>query len=330
MNSYKPPYTITSKMVNLISSISEELTKIEYSKKEIITPRLRKKNRVKTLAGTLEIEGNFMGEERITAMLEGKPVLGTMIEVAEARGAIEVYKKLEKYIPYSLDSLLDAHKILMSEILSSAGKLRAVNVQVGSHIAPPHEVVSNLMQDLFGWLENSDEHPLIKSCVFHYEFEFIHPFSDGNGRIGRLWQSVILYHWREVFSAIPTESIVRDYQQKYYKALEDATTNGESTVFVEFMLEVILETIRKQILKDKKNVPLNVPKNVPLNVPLKRLDNIMKIIKKDKDITMAQIADKLGVTDKTIKRDIVKLKEENRLKRAGSLKAGHWEIVDEI
>ena len=212
MSSYVPPYTITTKMVNLISAISEELTRIEYSKKEIITPRLRKKSRIKTLAGTLEIEGNFLGEEKITAMLDGKRVLGTYQEVLEVQGAINAYKEFENYHYDTLDDLLKAHKILMQEILTTAGSFRSVNVGVGSsdgvsHVAPPYGVVPDLMRDLFDWLKNSDEHMLIKSCVFHYEFEFIHPFSDGNGRIGRLWQSVMLYDWREVFVVMPTESI---------------------------------------------------------------------------------------------------------------------------
>ena len=201
---YKPPYTITSKMVNLIAEISDEVTRLEFSEQSAITPRLRKKNRIQTLAGTLEIEGNLLGEEKITAILEGKRVLGTVSEVAEVEGAISAYKGLESYAFDSLEHLLEAHKILMNGILTRAGQFRTVQVGVGNHVAPPAKRVSALMADLFAWLGQSDEHPLIKSCVFHYEFEFIHPFADGNGRMGRLWQTVILYHWRNVFSLIPT------------------------------------------------------------------------------------------------------------------------------
>ena len=171
------------------------------------------------MAGTLEIEGNFMGEEKITAILDGKRVLGTYQEVLEVEGVIDAYKEFENYKFDNLSDLLKAHKLLMKGILSTAGSFRSVNVGVGSsdgvsHVAPPHGVVPDLMSNLFDWLKNSDEQPLIKSCVFHYEFEFIHPFSDGNGRIGRLWQSVILYHWRDVFIVMPTESIVRDNQEQ--------------------------------------------------------------------------------------------------------------------
>ena len=316
---YKPPYTITTKMVNLISSISEELTRIEYSKKEIVTPQLRRKNRIKTLAGTLEIEGNFMGEERITAILNGKPVLGTMLEVAEVKGAIEAYKELEKYEYYNLDDLLKAHKILMNEILHTAGNFRGTNVQVGVHIAPPHNVVSGLMQDLFDWLKHSDEHPLIKSCVFHYEFEFIHPFSDGNGRIGRLWQSVMLYNWREVFIVMPTESIVRDNQQKYYDALEEAGDKAESTPFIEFMLEIILDTV------------LKVGNRVGNKVGNTLSENQLKIIENieiNSKISAVKLSEIVGISKRKIEENLAKLKELNKIKRVGGTR-GHWEVIDE-
>lgn len=319
---YKPPYTLTTKMVNLISEITEKLAHIEHDENKLITPYLRKKNRVKTLAGTLEIEGNFLGEEKITAMLDGKRVLGTVLEISEVEGAINCYKELENYQYDEVDSLLKAHEILMNGILKNAGTFRNTNVGVGNHIAPQSHLVPNLMIELFDWLKNSDEHPLIKSSVFHYEFEFIHPFVDGNGRMGRLWQTVILYNWKKVFNAIPTESVIRDNQQAYYDALEEAGKTGESTLFVEFMLEVLLKTIQEQV-KQNSDVPKNVPKNVPIN----RLEQIFSLIEENGEITATQIAELLGVSDKTVKRDISKLKSNNRIKRVGSLKTGHWVCI---
>ena len=326
MPNYKPPYTITSRMLSLSTAIGEELTKIEYDEKKRITPMLRKKNRIKTLAGTLEIEGNFLGEEKITAILDGKKVLGTYQEILEVEGAINAYKEFEKYGFDKLNDLLKAHKILMKGILTTAGSFRSVNVGVGSsdgvaHVAPPHGVVADLMRDLFDWLKNSNEHPLIKSCVFHYEFEFIHPFSDGNGRIGRLWQSVILHSWKKVFSAIPTESIVRDHQEKYYEALENSTTLGESTPFIEFMLEVILESIKKSL---KSSVKISVKSSVNTE------DNILKLFKENPKITISELAQILNLTSRAIEKQIAKLKEENRLLRVGSARKGHWKIVDKI
>jgi Fic family protein len=176
MSNYTPPYTITSKMLTLATLIGEALTKVEFEANKTITPMLRKKNRIKTLAGTLEIEGNFLGEDKITAILDGKRVLGTYEEVLEVEGAINAYKEFENYNYDSLDDLLKAHKILMKDILKTAGSFRGVDVGVGSkdgvsHVAPPFGVVPDLMRDLFEWLKKSDEHILIKSCVFHYEFE---------------------------------------------------------------------------------------------------------------------------------------------------------------
>jgi len=321
MTNYTPPYTISSKILKLSTQISEELTKLQFSNITKVNPMLRKKNRIKTLAGTLEIEGNFLGEEKITSIIDGKKVLGTVKELAEVQGAIKAYDKLESYRYDELDDLLTAHKILMDEILTSAGSFRSINVKVGAHIAPQPGIVSALMTDLFAWLKNSDEHMLLKSCIFHYEFEFIHPFSDGNGRIGRLWQSVILNSYNPLFSLLPIESIVRDHQEDYYKAIENATEQGESTSFIEFMLEMILKSM--QNIQNE-----NVPKNVPKNVPIKRLDKIVEIISENKDITIAELAGLLDVTDKTIKRDIAKLKEQHRLARVGSLKSGHWEVVN--
>ena len=313
-STYKPPYTITSKILTLTAQISEAITKIELDDNFKITPKLRRENHIKTLAGTLEIEGNFLREDKITAILDGKRVLGTSLELAEVEGTINAYRHLESYNYYKLEDLLKAHGLMMGGILSSAGRFRTVQVVVGEHVPPTPMMVSQLMGELFEWLEKSDEHPLIKSCVFHYEFEFIHPFADGNGRMGRLWQSVILYHWKKVFNSVPTESIIRDNQEAYYKAIENSTAMGESTPFIAFMLEVILQTIQ------------DVPKSVTKNVPKDRMQLILENMKEHPTITIRALAQSLGVNEKTIKRDIEKLKEEGKLQRVGSARKGSWRI----
>ena len=314
---YKPPYTITSKMLTLATSIGEALTKIEFEANKTITPILRKKNRIKTLAGTLEIEGNFIGEEKITAIIDGKRVLGTMPEIAEVKGAIKAYQELENYKYDDMSDLLNAHKILMNEILNNAGNFRTSNVRVGEHIAPQAYLVSELMKQLFEWLKNSDEHMLLKSCIFHYEFEFIHPFTDGNGRIGRLWQSVILYHWKNVFSAISTESIIRDNQERYYEALEEAGSLGESTPFIEFMLEVILESIESSV---KSSVKSSVNTE----------DRILEHLTQNPKTTIKELAKLLNLTTRAIEKQLANLKNENKLIRVGSARKGYWKVVDEI
>lgn len=315
MNSYTPPYKISSKILKLSTQISEELTKLQFTGTQKINPMLRKKNRIKTLAGTLEIEGNFLGEEKITAILDGKRVLGTVKELAEVQGAIKAYEKLDIYRYSELDDLLLAHKILMDEILTTAGSFRSVNVQVGEDIAPKASMVNELMVNLFSWLKNSDEHMLLKSCIFHYEFEFIHPFSDGNGRIGRLWQSVILNSFNPIFSLLPTESIVRDYQEEYYKAIEDSTELGESIPFIEFMLEMIFKSIQTTLKSDQKS-------------NYKSDQKVLALMKENSKITIYELMEKLSMSESGIKKVIKKLKDENIISRVGSLKSGHWEIKE--
>ncbi|MGK0255676.1 MAG: Fic family protein [Arcobacteraceae bacterium] len=331
MNSYKPPYTITSKILKLTSEISELISDIKYIDKKYSNLVLRKKNRVRSITGTLQIEGNTFDEDKVTSVINGKTVLGSMREIEEVKGAVAAYDYLDKYNYKNEQDLLKSHKFLMDKLLTNAGNYRNNNVGVGgkngvTHVAPPPNIVPQLMGDIFRWLKTTDEHLLIVSCIFHYEFEFIHPFSDGNGRIGRLWQTIILKSFKDFFAYIPIESIVRDNQQLYYKALEDSGSVGKSTPFIEFMLEIINKSLIDYIKESNKNVPLKVPKNVPL----KRLGKILDLIKKDKNITVLEIANKLDVTDKTIKRDITKLKNENKIVRVGSLKSGHWEIKNEI
>ena len=315
MNNYTPPYTISSKILKLSTQISEELTKLQFADAQKVNPMLRKKNRIKTLAGTLEIEGNFIGEEKITAILDGKRVLGAVKELAEVQGAIKAYEKLDEYRYDELDDLLLAHNILMQEILPTAGSFRNVNVKVGEHIAPQHYMVNDLMINLFSWLKNSDEHMLLKSCIFHYEFEFIHPFRDGNGRIGRLWQSVILNSFNPIFSLLPTESIVRDYQVEYYHAIENSTQRGESTPFIEFMLEMILKSIQNTLKSDQKS-------------NYKSDQKVLALMKENSKITINELMERLSMSESGIKKVIKKLKDEGTVSRTGSLKSGYWEVKE--
>jgi Fic family protein len=315
MPNYKPPYTITSKMLTLSTSICEELTKIELQTNKTITPMLRKKNRIKTLAGTLEIEGNFLGEEKITAIIDGKKVLGTIPEIAEVKGAIKAYQELENYKYDDISELLKAHKILMNEILNNAGNFRTSNVRVGEHIAPQCHLVPQLMGELFEWIKESDEHILLKSCIFHYEIEFIHPFVDGNGRIERLWQSVILYNYNPLFASLPTESIVRNHQEEYYKALEDSTAIGESTPFIEFMLDMILQTIIK-FSNEVGNRVGNLTNNQMM---------IIELMKVNPKISAKKLSDEVGISVRKIEENISKLKKLDIINRVGGTR-GHWEV----
>lgn len=317
MPGYIPPYTITSKILDLTSKITESMTELKYNSNQSITPMLRKKNRIKTLTGTLEIEGNFLGEEKITALLDGKRVLGTIPEIAEVQGAIKAYQELENYRYDEAKDLLQAHKILMSEILTTAGTYRNTNVRVGEHIAPQSHLVPELMDQLFDWLKASGEHMLLKSCIFHYKFEFIHPFSDGNGRIGRLWQSVMLHTYNPLFSSLPTESIVRDHQEEYYKALEDATSLGESTPFIEFMLNMILQAILK-VGNEVGNKVGNLTENQTM---------IVQMMRTNSKVSAKILADEVGISVRKIEENVAKLKKLGIIERVGGTR-GHWEIKE--
>ncbi len=246
----KPPYTITGKILKLVASISERIGEINAAHLSKPPTELRKKNRIKSIHASLEIEGNTLTIEQITAILEDKRVIGPIKDILEVKNAIAVYDRLDKLNPYSFASFRSAHSLLMNELIASAGKLRnkSVGIVKGlaiAHIAPNSEMLNPLMKDLFNYLKHDDDLILIKSCVFHYEMEFIHPFLDGNGRMGRLWQTLILKEAYPVFEFLPIETIINAQQDKYYAALSKADKTGESTVFIEFMLGIILESLQE-------------------------------------------------------------------------------------
>jgi Fic family protein len=211
-------------------------------------PYLRKSNRVRTIQGSLAIEGNTLDLDQVTALLDGQKVLGRKNEIREVLNAIEAYDTIHTFRPHTLKDLLKAHRIMMMGLIKNAGKWRGSGVGIlkgtaVSHVAPPASLLPGLMKTLFDFLKNNEVHPLIQSCVFHYELEFIHPFADGNGRIGRFWQSRLLMHYHPVFEFIPVESIVKENQEDYYKALEHSDQTGQSTPFVEFSLSMIGEAL---------------------------------------------------------------------------------------
>lgn len=240
----KPPFSITSKMLGEISSIERLIGRTEGLDHPKPQPHLRKSNRVRTVQGSLAIEGNTLDLDQVTALLEGKRVIGRREEIQEVLNAIKIYDQIPDLPPHSAKALLKAHRIMMQSLIPDAGKWRTKNVGIMkgsavSHIAPQADRVPFLMDDLFRFLQDDTSHPLIRSCVFHYELEFIHPFQDGNGRIGRLWHSLLLYHYHPVFEFIPVESIIKDHQQAYYDSLEKSDKAGNSTPFGEFALNMI-------------------------------------------------------------------------------------------
>ncbi|MBW0160077.1 MAG: Fic family protein [Sediminibacterium sp. Gen4] len=244
----KPPYNITGEIVRLVSEISHKIGEVNASFLTKQSPELRKTNRIRTIQASLAVEGNTLSVGQITAIIENKKVLGPSKDIQEVTNAIEVYNQLNKLNPFSEKSFLLAHKILMSGLIKNSGKYRTSGVGIvkGSHLAhlaPPASNVSFLMKDLFTYLKKSDELMLIKSCVFHYEMEFIHPFSDGNGRMGRLWQTLLLMNEYPLFEFLPFETLISKNQKKYYHALSTSDKQGNSTFFIVFMLTILSESL---------------------------------------------------------------------------------------
>jgi Fic family protein len=249
---YQPPYTITPAIVNLVARISEAVGRLTAFTETAKTLRFRRTNRVRTIRGSLAIEGNTLTEEQITAILDGKRVIAPPREIQEVRNAIAAYDRFQNWRPDYAADLLEAHRILMAGLLDEAGTYRrgGVGVMAGDrviHMAPPADRVPTLMRDLFDWLHATDMNPLVASSVFHYEFEFIHPFADGNGRMGRLWQTLILSGWNPLFADIPVESLIHEHQQEYYAAINRSTEEADSSVFIEFMLKMISGAITPQV-----------------------------------------------------------------------------------
>lgn len=261
----KPPYDITPQVLKYVSLISEKIGEVNAKYLNRQSPQLRKQNRIKTIHSSLQIEGNTLSEEQITAILENKRVLGPEKDILEVRNAVAVYEQLSLYNPVSGKSFLSAHKLLMKDLIKDAGKYRkqGVGIVKGSkveHVAPPFENIPFLMKDLFSYLKDEKEISLIKSCVFHYEMEFIHPFMDGNGRMGRLWQTLILMNEYPVFEFLPFETLISNNQKEYYNALALSDKQGKSTLFIEYMLSIIDKSLssllnyNSRVLKDTERL----------------------------------------------------------------------------
>lgn len=244
----KPPYEITSKILKLITLISEKIGEINSNLLDKPSVTLRKQNRIKTIHNSLKIEGNTLTEEQITAIVENKSVIGPENDIKEVLNTIEVYNQIENFEYFKEKDFIKAHKIIMTGLIKNPGEYRKQGVGIVKgkkveHIAPPYQNVPYLMKDLFEYLKDKNELNLIKSCVFHYEMEFIHPFLDGNGRMGRLWQTLILKSQYPVFEFIPLETLISKSQMDYYKALAESDNKGNSTIFVEYMLGIINDSL---------------------------------------------------------------------------------------
>lgn len=250
MGEYKPPFHMTDKIMNLVADVSEQIGRIKVLSHGNVNPHLRKENRIRTIHSSLAIEHNSLSLEQVTAVINGKHILGNPNEIREVKNAYDTYEMMLVLNPYSVKDLLKAHKLMMKDLIPENGKFRSGGVGVFDgdvvvHMAPPASLVPGEIQDLFAWYKKSEIHPLVRSAIFHYEFEFIHPFADGNGRMGRMWHSLLLGRWNEIFYWLPVEELIRSRQQEYYNALNKSDRESDSSTFVEFMLEIFLGTLRE-------------------------------------------------------------------------------------
>lgn len=249
MSKYRPPFHMTDRITNLTADICEQLGQIKILSNGKFSPYLRKENRIRTIHSSLAIEHNSLSLEQVTAIIDGRRILGNPVEIKEVKNAYTTYEMMLTLDPFSVDDLLKAHEAMMKELISENGRFRSGGVGVFNgkalvHMAPPANMVPGQIQDLFSWYKASEIHPLIRSAIFHYEFEFIHPFADGNGRMGRMWHSLLLGRWNEIFYWLPVEDLIRSRQEEYYKALGKSDRDADSSAFVEFLLQVILDTLQ--------------------------------------------------------------------------------------
>lgn len=317
----------SEKTLRLVMDIAAALERYRIDMEGPSGVRLRKLNHIRTIRGTTAIEGNTLSEDEVTAIIAGKRVAGSKREINEIKGAHAAYSKIGEFNPLESSALLKAHALMTKGLVESPGKWRKCNVGVfnargeAMHHAPPWDHVPFLMKDLFRWLKNSKDVPLVKSCIFHFVFETIHPFSDGNGRMGRLWQTAILGKWNELFYALPIENMVLTHQRRYYKTLNESQKNGDARAFVDFMLDMILRTLKaKGDLEGGK-------KKVVSKGGKKTADRIIDMMRKNPKVTLAEMVTELEISRSAIQKHIFRLKETELVERIGPDKGGEWRVV---
>lgn len=346
---YTPPFKITSRILNLVADISAKIERYAILLEHDVSLRLRKANRIKTIHSSLAIEGNELSEGEVRDIINGRNVVAPLREIQEVKNAIDTYDLFPTLNPFDVNDLLIAHKTMMQSLVDHPGQWRTGGVGVFGeagciHVAPPANLVPTLIAELFEWLKCSDDHLLIRSCVFHYEFEFIHPFIDGNGRTGRLWQSLILSKLHPLFSHLPVENMVYTNQQEYYDAITASTVAGESTPFIEFMLSEILDTLARgetdtpgetvEYVPIKHNgiFPNNIPIIFPNNIRSKYpgiaeiVWHIASLLNNTPGATASQIGEAMGISDRMVRNHISTLRRLGIIERVGSNKSGYWKV----
>lgn len=313
MRNKKPPFEIKNSMFDEIAEIAELVGKVTATQGLSANPTLRRSNRIRTIYSSLAIEQNTLSLGQVTAVLSGKKVIAPPKDIAEVKNAYEIYEMLDSLNPYSVDDLLGAHGVMTRELVEESGCFRSKPVGVVDkegnvlHFGTLPDYVPGLVAELLDWTENSDFHMLIKSCVFHYEFELIHPFADGNGRIGRLWHTLLLSKWKPMFAWLPVESIIHDRQNEYYNAINRSNMEGESTAFIKFMLSAIKEALAEAI--QATDAAGNMSQNEL------RWYKIEKFLKKNGAIANADVREMLGVSSATANRILAGFANEGNVQK---------------
>lgn len=322
MRNKKPPFEITNAMIDHVAEIAELVGRLTSTNQLLVNPTLRRTNRIRTIHGSLAIEQNTLTLEQVTAVLNRKQALAPPKDIAEVKNAYEIYERLEELDPYSVDDLLTAHSIMTRGLVDESGVFRSKPVGVVDqeghvlHFGTLPQYVPNLVMELLDWVKNSDVHMLIRSCVFHYELELIHPFADGNGRVGRLWHTLLLSKWNPAFAWVPVESIIHDRQEEYYAAINASNDAGESTVFIEFMLSAI-----KVSLIDAINASDEMSDGT-MDKAAMRWKQIEKFLETHEFIMNADVRNLCGVSAATANRILAGLSTEGKLIQCR--KNGHW------
>lgn len=322
MRNQKPPFEITNQMIDYVAEIAELVGKLSAASSLSANPMLRRSNRIRTIHGSLAIEQNTLSLEQVTAVLNGKHVLAPPKDIAEVKNAYEIYERLDELDPYSVDDLLTAHGIMTRGLVEESGVFRSRPVGVVDseghvlHFGTLPQYVPGLVMELLDWTKTSEVHMLIRSCVFHYELELIHPFADGNGRVGRLWHTLLLSKWNSAFAWLPVESIIHDRQQEYYAAISASNDAGESTIFIEFMLSAIKASLIEAISTSDEMSDGKMDKAAL------RWNKIQEYLKTHDYIMNADVQELCRVSAATANRILSSFVKERKLSKYRE--GGHW------
>lgn len=317
-------------MMSHVARIGELIGMWKAANQNKLVPELRRGNRIKTIQASLAVEQNTLTLEQVTAVIEGKTVLGLPKEIQEVRNTFAAYEALEHWHPHHIEDLLAAHALLLYGLIDDAGHWRSKGAGIYRgeqlvHIAPPASQIPRLMADLFDWLANTDAHPLITSAAFHYEFEFIHPFGDGNGRIGRLWQTLILSHWQPMLAFLPVETVIKHRQQTYYTLLTESDQKSDCSAFIEFLLQAIEDCLQDAINTQPDTAKMSVQTTVKTPVQTPAL--VLQHLNEKPNMTLAEVALLIGKSVRAVERAVAKLKLQGKLEFIGPKKSGHWLVI---